>query len=419
MSESRLVRSLGVLDTTGIALGAIIGAGIFVTINQASAAVGSAFLFAIPLGAIVAGLNGLSSVELGIRYPKSGGTYEFGRILISPVIGFIAGWLYLLGGITASSTFALAFIGYFNLLLPGISLKLATIVLITLATAFNYFGIRTSALVNGLLVIAKIAVLAGFAIIGIPSVSMANFQPFNPENISGLFRATALMIFAYAGFTRPVTLVGEVNHPKKTLPQAMFAALFIASALYFTTSGVAVGVVGSNAIAQSKAPLSLAAASFAGHPGELMVSIGALAAIGSVLLTEVLALSRVIFAMAQGGDLPAWLAVLHPRHQVPARAVITVGLLVTLPALYSTLGTVIAASSLTFLIYYALTNICALRLKGKRIYSPTIPVLGLAATLILIFALPLESAVINMVVVAIGVAYYYWIKPRIDKKPLK
>jgi len=415
MSKSGLTRSLGVLDTTGIALGAIIGAGIFVTINQASAAAGSAFLLALPIGAIVAGLSGLSSVELGIRYPKSGGAYESGRVLISPVVGFIGGWLYLLGGITASSTFAIAFTGYFNLLLPGVSLKLATIVLIAFATAFNYFGVRTSSLVNGLLVITKVGVLVGFVIIGIPSVSMVNFQPFDPGNIGGLFRASALMVFAYAGFARPVTLVEEVSCPQKTLPQAMFSALFIASALYFATSSVAIGVLGSNAIEQSKAPLSKAAVSFAGYPGEIVVSIGALTAIGSVLLTEVLALSRVVFAMARGGDLPAWLAVVHPRYLVPARAVILVGLFIILPALYATLGTVITASSLTFLIYYALMNICALRLKDKQIYNRLIPIGGLATALILAFALPLESAIINAVVVVIGIAYYYWVKPFINK----
>ncbi|MHB8842348.1 MAG: APC family permease [Candidatus Aquicultor sp.] len=416
MSKPRLQRSLGVLDATGIALGAIIGAGIFVTISQATAAAGSAFLLALPISAIVVGLSGLSAVELCIRYPKSSEAYEFGRVLISPVAGFIAGWLFILGGITANSTFALAFTGYFNLLLPGVSLKLATIALIAFATTFNYFGIRTSSLVNGLLVTVKVAVLVGFIIIGIPSVSMVNFQPFNPGNFGGLFHAAALMVFAYAGFARPVTLVEEVASPRKTLPQAMFAALFIASALYFAASSVAIGVLGSGTVAQSKEPLSLAAASFAGYTGEVVVSIGALTAIGSVLLTEVLALSRVIFAMARGGDLPAWLAVIHPRYKVPTRAVTLAGLLVILPALYATIGTVIASSSLTFLLYYVLMNICALRLKGKQTYNRFIPIAGLTTALALTFALPFKAVAINATAIIVGIAYYYWVKPLISKK---
>lgn len=413
MQKPELRRVLGVLGAASIALGAIIGAGIFVTISEAAGASGTSFLLAVPIAALVALLSGLSATELGIKFPRSGGTYEFGRQVLSHRIGFIAGWIFILAGITASSTYVLAFAGYLEPLLPGIPLRLVAVVLVLLATVINYFGVRFSATSNISLVAIKIVTLLAFVLFVAPSVRLNNLLPLIPEDITGFLRAVALMFFAYTGFARPVTLAEEIEKPESTLPASLMYALSISMVLYLATSLSAVGVLGSERLAESVAPLSLAAGIARGEIGIVIISIGALISIISVLLTEVFGLSRVIFAMSRYGDLPGWLGIVHPRYRVPHRSVILIGVIVAVLAAIADLGSVIAASSLALLIYYGLTNFTALRLGREKIYSPVISVTGLVTTLALSVTLPATTVIINGIVILIGLLYYIAIRPRL------
>src|SRR5205809_6929760 len=100
-----LERRLGLLETTTVALGAMIGAGVYVSIGQAAKTTGGSLLLAVFLGAGVAMLNALSATELGVDDPRAGGAYQFGRKLISPTVGFLAGWFFLFAALAAGATF--------------------------------------------------------------------------------------------------------------------------------------------------------------------------------------------------------------------------------------------------------------------------------------------------------------------------
>jgi len=412
-----LARTLGTIDATAIALGAIIGAGIFVTISAAAASSGTSFLLAIPIAALIAFLSGLSATELGITIPRAGGTYEFAGCLISRGTGFIIGWIFLLAGITASSTYVLAFTGYLQPLLPGVPLRLVAPLLALLATAIAYIGIRFSVITVTVLVIVKIIVLVLFVVITAPAVRLENLPSLVPESAVGLFRAVALMFFAFTGFARPVTLAEEVKSPETTLPRSLVISISASMVLYLAVSFAALGVLGVTVLSDSLAPLSLAAANAAGQGGALLISIGAFIAIASILLAEVLGLSRVVYAMSRNGDLPHWFGSIHPRYKVPGRAVILIGITAAALSAVTDLSSVLAASSLALLLYYGLTNLTALRLGERKLYGRTISVLGFIATISLALTLPATTILINAIVIAAGLAYYYLIKPRVARPP--
>lgn len=131
--SSPLRRRLGLLETTGIVLGAMIGAGVYVSMAEAAATTGATLLLAVLIAGGVATLNGLSSAELGAFDPHAGGAYQFGIRLVSPVVGFLAGWLFLRAAIAAGATFALTFIAYLEPLLPGLPPRASGIGLVLLA----------------------------------------------------------------------------------------------------------------------------------------------------------------------------------------------------------------------------------------------------------------------------------------------
>ena len=127
-AAASLRRELGLVDAVAVGLGAIIGAGIFVVTGVAAGVAGPAFLVGLVLAGGVATCNALSSAELAARYPQAGGTYEYGYQLLSPLLGFAAGWMFLASKLAAGGVVALGFGHYVAALFPGMSPSVAAIV---------------------------------------------------------------------------------------------------------------------------------------------------------------------------------------------------------------------------------------------------------------------------------------------------
>src|SRR5690625_1812966 len=104
--EKGLLRSLTLKDAVGVGLGAIIGAGIFVVTGIAAGVSGPAFIIGLLVAGLIATFNALSSAQLAANYPHSGGTYEYGYILLNPSLGFSAGWMFLISKLTAAGVVA-------------------------------------------------------------------------------------------------------------------------------------------------------------------------------------------------------------------------------------------------------------------------------------------------------------------------
>src|SRR5690554_833037 len=156
--KKSLLRSLTLNDAVGVGLGAIIGAGIFVVTGVAAGVSGPAFLIGLIAAGIIASFNALSSAQLAASHHHSGGTYEYGYILLSPAFGFSAGWMFLISKLSAAGVVALGFEAYFYQLVPLGSPMLFSISAVILLTGANYFGIKKAGALN--LVIVTITLLS-------------------------------------------------------------------------------------------------------------------------------------------------------------------------------------------------------------------------------------------------------------------
>jgi len=218
------------------------------------------------------------------------------------------------------------------------------------------------------------------------------------------------MFFAFAGFAR-ITVIGEeVQNPKKTIPRAIILALVISTIVYILVSYTAIGLVGYLGLANSGSPLA-DAARLEGNAMMLLITLGALAATFSVLLTTLLGTSRVSYAMARNHDLPQFFVKLHPRRNVPYVAILIFGTVMTLFAAFTDLTSAVAISNFASLFYYAIANFAAMKIK-KPSYPRIVPIIGLFSCILLLFFLTPIAWIIGAVSLGLGIVYYYSIKKR-------
>jgi basic amino acid/polyamine antiporter, APA family len=389
MRKPELRRDLDLIAAVAVGLGAIIGAGIFVVTGVAAGVAGPAFIVGLFLAGIVATFNALSSAQLAATYPKSGGTYEYGYRVLHPWLGFTAGWMFLASKLAAGGTVALGFAGYFHTLLPAVPERLTAVAAILILTLVNYFGIQKAGRLNIGIVLVSVLSLLIFVVAGISTVQTENYQPFAPSGLGGILQSAALLFFAYTGYARLATLGEEVSNPRQTIPRAIILALGIAILLYMAVAVVAVGSAGTASMASSSSPLESAARGFQFPQVSRVVAIGATTAMLGVLLSQVLGISRMIFAMARRRDLPGFFDHVHPKHAVPDRGLILTALVMLLVALLGTLEVIVSAAAFTILVYYSIANLAALRMRpADRLFPVWIPVLGLISCLTLAATLP-------------------------------
>jgi basic amino acid/polyamine antiporter, APA family len=397
VSESKargaLRRELGLVDAVAVGMGAIIGAGIFVVTGVAAGIAGPSFLIGLLLAGAVATFNALSSAQLAATYPQSGGTYEYGYRVLQPALGFAAGWTFLASKLAAGGTVALGFAGYLSALVPAIPERPAAVAAIVLLTVVNLASIRKAGRLNTAIVSVTVATLVYFAISGIPAFERANLTPFVTGGWGATLQSAALLFFAYTGYARLATLGEEVREPRRTIPRAIVIALAASAVLYVAVALVAVGAVGAPALAETSSPLERAAQVFALPGTGLVTGIGAMTAMLGVLLSQLLGISRMMYAMARRRDLPGILAHLDRRHDVPNYAILLTSAILILVALFGSLEVIVAAAAFTILLYYSITNLAALRMRAEdKLFPNWVAVLGFVSCLVL--AVTLRPAVI-------------------------
>ncbi|HSK20220.1 MAG TPA: amino acid permease [Longimicrobiales bacterium] len=383
-----LRRELGLLDAVGVGFGAIVGAGIFVVTGVAAGIAGPAFLAGLFVAAVAATCNALSSAQLAAEYPQSGGTYEYGYRVLNPWVGFAAGWMFLASKITAAGTVALGLAAYVDGLIPGLQPRVIAVAAILAFTVLNYFGVRRSSRANLAIVAVSLGSLILFVIAGLRAFDTAHLRPFAPAGLRGTLESAAILFFAYTGYARIATLAEEVREPRRTIPRATIITIGGAVLLYFGVAVIAVGAVGAERMAATAAPLQVAAQSFGYSWVATVVSIGGVTAMLGVILSQLLGLSRMGFAMARRGDLPQFLAAVHPRYAVPHRAVLVIGAIAAVVAATGTLRGVASAASFTILVYYGIANVAALRMpQTAKLYSDAIPAIGVVSCALLALSL--------------------------------
>ena len=395
-----LARVVGVPGAVLLGLGSILGTGVFVSIGIAAGVAGPSVVLAIALAALVATCNGLSSAQLAASHPVSGGTYEYGYRYLSPSLGFLAGWMFLCAKSASAATAALGCAGYVLQALGRPAgwaerVGLAEVALLAL-TVVVAGGIRRSNRTNALIVALTLTALLAFVLAGSSSAlerGASHLRPFlgaGGEGPRGLLHGAALMFVAFTGYGRIATLGEEVHEPRRTIPRAIVLTLVVSAAVYLAVALVAVAAAGAPALAEASrgpaAPLEVVARGFGAPAVARLVAAGAVTAMLGVLLNLLLGLSRVLLAMARRRDMPARLAAVDARRSSPTAAVVVVALAIGGLIAIGDVKTTWSFSAFTVLVYYALTNLAALRLPpGERRFPRGIAAAGLVSCLGLAF----------------------------------
>ncbi len=413
-AQPTLVRRLGTFDAVVIGLGSMIGAGVFSAFAPAAEAAGSGLLVGLGLAAAVAYCNAVASAQLAAQYPTSGGTYVYGRERLGEWWGFLAGWGFVIGKTASCAAMALTFAAY---AVPGPSwLERPVAVLALLAlTAVNLRGITRTAGLTRILVamsLAALAVVVG-AILGSGAGQTGNLSLELPGGFYGVFQSAGLLFFAFAGYARIATLGEEVRDPERTIPRAIPLALGITVAIYAVVAASVLLALGSDALASSSRPLVSAVEAVDADWAVPLVGVGAAVASLGALLALIAGIGRTTLAMAREGDLPRWLASVHPRYRVPDHAEVAVAAAVTLLVLTTDLRGAIAFSSFGVLTYYAIANASAWTQRGEfRRWPRAMNAVGLVGCTTLVATLPVRAVAVGLAMFAAGLAWRVIIRRR-------
>jgi basic amino acid/polyamine antiporter, APA family len=405
-STGTLARRLGTGDAVVIGLGSMIGAGVFAAFAPAAAVAGSGLLIGLLLAAGVAYCNAVASAQLAAQYPSSGGTYLYGRERLGEWWGFLAGWGFVIGKTASCAAMAMTFAAY---ALPGLvwlQRPLAIIAVLSV-TAVNYRGItRTAGLARILVAVSLAALLVLVAVIlASGRTSLANLDSAGAFDggAYGLLQSAGLVFFAFAGYARIATLGEEVREPARTIPRAIPLALGITVVLYFAVGSAALLAAGPVALGQSGAPLATAIEAVGAAWAQPIVRVGAMVASLGALLALIAGIGRTGLAMGRNGDLPRWLASVHPTYRVPAHAELVVAIAVCVLVLGADLRGAIGFSSFGVLVYYAIANAAAFtQQREHRRWPRGLNVIGLAGCLLLVATLPVGSVAAGLAMFGIG-----------------
>lgn len=405
-----LARRLGTTDAVVIGLGSMLGAGVFSVFAPAAQAAGAGMLLGLLLAGAVAYANATASAQLAAQYPTSGGTYVYGRERLGPWWGFVAGWGFVVGKTASCAAMALTFAAY---VAPSGWERPAAVAAVVVLTAVSCRGItRTARLTRVVVVIVLVAlvvVVVSALVGGAPRWSRLDLPLSLADGWYGVLQSAGLLFFAFAGYARIATLGEEVRDPRRTIPRAVHIALAVTVLVYGTVAVTLLTVLGPDRLAASSTPLATAVQAGGWTWAVPVVTVGAAAAALGALLSLLAGVGRTSLAMARHDDLPRWLDAVHPRHQVPLRAEVTLAVVVCALVLIVDLRGVIGFSSFGVLVYYLVANLAAFTQGQQDRRTPRgLQVAGALGCVVLVATLPPSSVVAGTTVLAAGVVYRLW-----------
>jgi APA family basic amino acid/polyamine antiporter len=413
-SDQGLKRVLGAGDLIMLAIGAVIGAGIFGAIGTAAAGqigpngevirygAGPALVFSFILLGLACALAGLCYAELAAMIPQAGSAYAYSYATLGELVAWIIGWDLILEYAVGNVAVALSWGDYFNTLLRGFGVTLpqwlttgyrtallsadpaihglldtaphlAGMPIIVHVPAFGIVmlitwlllqGARESATANNIMVVIKLLALGLFIAVGATHLHGQNFHPFAPNGFTGIHQGAAIVFFAYIGFDAISTAAEETRDPQRNLPIGILGGLAICTFIYVIVGFVLTGMVPYKELAVADPlarALQLAGFSAVGW----IVALGAVVSMSAVLLVFQYGQPRIFFAMARDGLLPQWAAKVHPRTGVPYATTLFTGLFVALWSLVGDAGETYDLTNIGTLFAFMLVSLGVLVLRYK------------------------------------------------------
>ncbi|MGM0907303.1 MAG: APC family permease [Pseudomonadota bacterium] len=398
--NQQLVRSTSLAGAIVLGLGSILGTGAFVSVGIGADIAGGAVLWAILIAAITALCNGLSSAQLASVHSVSGGTYEYGYRFLTPAYGVTAGSLFVVAKSASAATAALA-VGWYvtnATAIPEYSAQWIAAAVLVLFTLLVLGGVKRTNWVNAGIITVSIIALLAFMVTGHQQTTVMVEQP--PVKWWQILQASALLFVAYTGYGRIATMGEEVENPRRVIPLAVVLTLAVVTLLYL---GVGKALLRFPSITNFQAEHFSLASLLPDGPIQWLVTLGAVVAMGGVILNLILGVSRVVLAMGRRADLPMRFANLDGQQtSAPPATWLTCIVMLVLVAI-GDIKTAWSFSAFTVLVYYGITNLAALKVtKGDRFVPKWVSIIGLVSCLGLAVFVPwqvLLSGIIFIVVV--------------------
>jgi APA family basic amino acid/polyamine antiporter len=406
---AHLKKELNVRDLTLMGIAAVVGAGIFSTIGEASFYGGPAVSFLFIITAITCGFSALCYAEFASRIPVAGSAYTYAYASFGELIAWIIGWDLLMEYAIGNIAVAISWSGYFLNLLEGFgihmpayltmdyysafkaheqvqhltasgnlsqitdSLKqgasawatapgsgdfklianMPALAIVIIITYLVYIGIRETKKATNAMVYLKIAIIIAVILIGFFYVTPANWHPFMPNGFSGVMKGVSGVFFAYIGFDAISTTAEECENPQRDLPRGMIYSLIICTILYILVALVLTGMVNYKDL-QVADPLAFVFGKVGLNKISYVISISAVVATASVLLIFQLGQPRIWMSMSRDGLLPKAFSRIHPKYHTPSFATIVTGFVVAIPALFMNLTEVTDLTSIGTLFAFVL-----------------------------------------------------------------
>ena len=410
-------------DLIFFGIAAIVGAGVFSTIGQASFDGGPAVIFLFIFTALACGFAAMAYAEFASMVPVSGSAYTYSYVAFGEVIAWVIGWSLIMEYAVGNITLAISWSDYFTGLLNNMGIHLPqwiqmdylsantgyndalalmnsgktfenlpanlqvahtawttapqigsfhfvadlpALAIIILITWLVYRGMKESRTASNIMVYVKLAVIALVLIVGIFYVDTANFDPFAPNGVSGVLKGVSAVFFAYIGFDAISTTAEECKNPQRDLPRSMIWSIVICTILYIAIALVLTGMVNYKQLNVGD-PLAYVfdqvnLSWFAG-----IVAVSAVVAMASVLLVFQMGQPRIWMSMSRDGLLPKKFSKVHPKYRTPSFATIVTGFVVAVPALFMNLTMVTDLCSIGTLFAFSLVCAGVLVLQDKDI----------------------------------------------------
>lgn len=441
-----LQRTLSAFGLTTMGVGAIVGAGIFITPGIiAGKYSGPAVILSFLIAAFVCGLAALCYAEFASTIPLAGSAYTYAYSVYGEIIAWILGWSLISEYLFAVSSVAASWSAYFQNLLNGFNINLPTylqhatgkgidliaIIVILLVTFLLVGGVKESAKINEIMVIVKISVIFLFIVVGVFFINTNNYVPFIPKGFVdnfgvrhygfwGIIGGAATAFYAYIGFDAVSTASEEVKNPKRNMPIGIVSSLGVASVLYMALSAVLVGIVNYKDLANPKHqgdPVAYALTLINQNWISAIVSFGAVVGMTTVLMVMSYGGNRLIFAIARDGLLPKSFLKISQRSKTPLSSTIIFGVVAAIVAGFVPLQTVAELVNIGTLFAFALVSLGVIFLRNNKSFKnlpvgfktpfyPYIPIISFSACIFLMSQLQLITWKVFLIWQIIGLIWY-------------
>lgn len=402
-AEGNLVQALGPYALAAIIINIIVGAGIFALPARLYERLGPSAPLAFVFGALAIIPISMCFAAVGSRVSSTGGPYTYGRAAFGPLVGFVAGALMWITNVAASAGVAAALMDQLVAFFPAVASpegrRIALVCVYVLILGLNWFGIRLGSRAVNLLAGLKLTPLFVLALIGLFFVDWSFVSFSSLPAWTALGPAMVLVIFAYSGIETALIPSGEVADPARNVPRATLIAILLVVILYIALQVVTQGLVKAD-LAATRTPIADAAGVLLPIARTLILLTACVSMLG-FLMGNLLAASRLLFALGRDGFLPTPFSGLDARHHVPRLALLTHALFALLLAFGGSFDSLATMSGAANCLVYVLVCIAAWRVQSLGIaehgtpyslpFGPLVPLISVAIMAAILMTLQLAE----------------------------